>query len=1328
MRKTQRLLALLLVLALLVPCFGAALADDGNGKKTPASVDDVYSIDGVNYYNTYKGNPTQAEKDFEFPEKLLPTMLKANVLDSKGNPIGCNYLDGSHYLDYNYSIADLWMLLGLRANKYSQIHTNKVEISPDAIDTAMFNALHFKNTRKDVAAGYIGKCSDAVYGDSFFSVVNQICATMATDSDGMAEKIPSNLANEIKEKVIKSDADWYNNQDVIGMMNFARYNDQAYGGVLLFFTDFQAVPLLPDSKKPDSYVTIIEKKEPSSKKYASNVKNLTAAAVTASQTVSESWSTTLSSEVSGSEQYSLSTTVSIGETLDLLVAQASINLSLTMGEVIEKGWKESKSTTASESVERTVSVALPPYTNVLLEEGSTETSAITTYNCPVGMKFKVWMYIWEHDGNDFRRAYALFGPDARADLYRRAIRLGTDEYPDGDKMKIQWGKIRESLRYRKDYTEFAAISVPVSPKGATFTENLKTASISVKDIVPTSPLRVVKLEAPNVSFISDQPVSYGNYNYLHADMKVGDSSYTTQLKLSGLNKLGVDYYGFNPLWGEWKVVDEHGEEIKDGKAPVKLELLDKVSKNYRFTAVKPGTCFLKYFINEESYREDAAAYAENPVTYALHNDSLAEGEGWTTNGKLESTAALEITVAENRTIDVTGSYTGMVDKGPEKLEDHGLKVSICDADGKELEELYTWEAKELPAKGISLSADGTVSFSKPGTFHVRAKCTEHEIASDWVEITAIERRPAAVTTAPRARSLTYSGEDQQLVTPGAAEGGTVVYGLGDTLPEDAAFTADIPEAKEAGDYTVWYKARGDETHSDSEAGKVSVTIRQAPVEPVQPNPDELVYNGRAQALVVAGPVEGGTLQYRVDGESEWSDGIPERTDAGEYTVWYRVKGDKNHKDSEPASLKVTIEKKPLLVTAGDAEKTYGDADPVLDCVADGLVGSEKLTGSPARAKGENVGTYAIRQGSLTAGNNYALYFNEGLFEIKPKAIAVKAKDAAAVYGEADPTLEYTVDGLVGSDRLTGRLSRGDGADVGTYPITQGTLAASGNYTLSFEDAVFTITKRALTVAALDASKAYGAADPVLDYTASGLVGQDRLSGSLTRDPGEAPGSYAIRQGSLAASANYEMSFSGGTLTIGEKPALPVAPDFTLLLKMVSAGNASVKLTWTKVKGAQGYDVFFGSCDGDSDLPEVRSLRRTSCTIKKLEKGATYKAYVQAWRKKGSKKLYIGDISPTAHCIVGGYSKRFTNAKSVKLNKSKLTLAVGKKATLKATVKGVKSGRKLLTHESGVRYYSSNANVAKVNSKGKVTAVSAGSCTIYAIANDGVRASVKVKVK
>ena len=110
------------------------------------------------------------------------------------------------------------------------------------------------------------------------------------------------------------------------------------------------------------------------------------------------------------------------------------------------------------------------------------------------------------------------------------------------------------------------------------------------------------------------------------------------------------------------------------------------------------------------------------------------------------------------------------------------------------------------------------------------------------------------------------------------------------------------------------------------------------------------------------------------------------------------------------------------------------------------------------------------------------------------------------------------------------------------------------------------------------------------------------------------------------------------------------------------------------------------------------------------------------------KTYIGKASPQVHAITGGYTSKNCNAKSVTLNRSSLTLKVGKSKTLKATVKGVKSGKKVLQHVRLVRYYSSNANVATVTSGGKVKAVGKGSCTIYALANNGVRAKVKVKVK
>ena len=97
-------------------------------------------------------------------------------------------------------------------------------------------------------------------------------------------------------------------------------------------------------------------------------------------------------------------------------------------------------------------------------------------------------------------------------------------------------------------------------------------------------------------------------------------------------------------------------------------------------------------------------------------------------------------------------------------------------------------------------------------------------------------------------------------------------------------------------------------------------------------------------------------------------------------------------------------------------------------------------------------------------------------------------------------------------------------------------------------------------------------------------------------------------------------------------------------------------------------------------------------------------------------------------ITGGYDAKYCNAQSVRLNRSALSLKVGRTATLKATVKGVKSGKKVLAHVRKVRFYSSNVNVATVNKNGKVKAVGRGSCTIWAIANNGVRTSVKITVK
>jgi len=132
--------------------------------------------------------------------------------------------------------------------------------------------------------------------------------------------------------------------------------------------------------------------------------------------------------------------------------------------------------------------------------------------------------------------------------------------------------------------------------------------------------------------------------------------------------------------------------------------------------------------------------------------------------------------------------------------------------------------------------------------------------------------------------------------------------------------------------------------------------------------------------------------------------------------------------------------------------------------------------------------------------------------------------------------QITSGSLAYSDAFSGGLSRDAGEDVGSYPITQGDLALSSNYDLSYVGADLDISLRAVTVTADGKSKIYGDADPALTYQFSpSLVSGDSFNGLLTRAVGENLGLYAIQQGSLALSSNYDLNYVGANLSINELP-------------------------------------------------------------------------------------------------------------------------------------------------------------------------------------------------
>ncbi len=103
-------------------------------------------------------------------------------------------------------------------------------------------------------------------------------------------------------------------------------------------------------------------------------------------------------------------------------------------------------------------------------------------------------------------------------------------------------------------------------------------------------------------------------------------------------------------------------------------------------------------------------------------------------------------------IGIMGNFTGTVGADPTLFETAGdeieaLNNSLIVAYPEDYDDRYTkWEAME--SDGIYIDTAGLVTFTKPGTYHVRIVSEYGEALSDWKEITAV--LPGNITPAPAA--------------------------------------------------------------------------------------------------------------------------------------------------------------------------------------------------------------------------------------------------------------------------------------------------------------------------------------------------------------------------------------------------------------------------------------------------------------------------------------------------------------------------------------------------------------------------------------------------
>lgn len=263
----------------------------------------------------------------------------------------------------------------------------------------------------------------------------------------------------------------------------------------------------------------------------------------------------------------------------------------------------------------------------------------------------------------------------------------------------------------------------------------------------------------------------------------------------------------------------------------------------------------------------------------------------------------------NKTIDTSVSQvkaTGLLDG--DILEDITLQGSST--------ENVTDHGKIVPSKAVIKNGETDV--------------TENYEISYENGVLVVAKVKAVLKTAPKAvKDLIYDAKKQKLVTSAKAEGGTMQYVLGKDSKEEpkaSDYADSVPVSADAGEYYVWYKVKGDKNHIDTEANCVKAEIGKANsyITTVPKAKSGLGYTGEALPLVNIGAVIGGEMKYALAKEGGempkggWSSSLPMAVDAGSYTVFYYLEGDKNHwdtgtEDAPSGSLSVTVKKADAVI-------------------------------------------------------------------------------------------------------------------------------------------------------------------------------------------------------------------------------------------------------------------------------------------------------------------------------------------------------------------------------------------------------------------------------
>ena len=232
---------------------------------------------------------------------------------------------------------------------------------------------------------------------------------------------------------------------------------------------------------------------------------------------------------------------------------------------------------------------------------------------------------------------------------------------------------------------------------------------------------------------------------------------------------------------------------------------------------------LKYTV----YREEG----EDAGEYAI-KIKLGKNKGYTIT-KVEGVFKIEKATPELLNVAATPIYNG------EPLSDSIISgMAINPNNNKEVPGVWAFDEPDYyPEVADSETKDFGMTFTPEDTWNFEPVS---------MNLKLVVYKPLPTVVEPTVKELFYNGEAQELVNPGSAEGGTMLYSL-----DGVNYSEEVPTATELGSYLVWFYVAGDEDHSDTAPKSLLVTIY-------------MTINGMDTETAMIAFVENGERLYRYD--------------------------------------------------------------------------------------------------------------------------------------------------------------------------------------------------------------------------------------------------------------------------------------------------------------------------------------------------------------------------------------------------------------------------------------------------------------------------------